>query len=55
MSGPRLAVFGGTTEGRILAGRLEQEGFQGLLLVYLAQSHLVAQSGRQSQGRGKDV
>ena len=33
MSGPRLAVFGGTTEGRILAERLEQEGFQGLLLV----------------------
>ena len=28
-----LAVFGGTTEGRVLAERLEREGFQGIVFV----------------------
>ena len=42
MRGGRIALFGGTTEGRLLAKKLTEEGFEGVLLVATEYGALLA-------------
>ena len=56
MRGGRIALFGGTTEGRLLAKKLTEEGFEGVLLVATEYGALLAagEGGACMPGAGKN-
>ena len=63
MRGGRIALFGGTTEGRLLAKKLTEEGFEGVLLVATEYGALLAAgeggacmpAGRQESRNGENA